>query len=47
MMVGEVDGQAVNSAVAIADTARTIEQFNDGYKVAFIDGAKQNPIQNH
>ena len=40
-MVGVVDGQAVNSAVAIADTARTIEQFNDGYKVAYVDGANR------
>ena len=30
-----------NSAVAIADTARTIEQFNDGYKVAYVDGANR------
>ena len=31
----------INSAVAIADTARTIEQFNDGYKVAYVDGANR------
>ena len=30
-----------HSAVAIADTARTIEQFNDGYKVAYVDGANR------
>ena len=30
-----------HSAVAIADTARTIEQFNDGYKIAYVDGANR------
>ena len=35
----------LHSAVAIADTARTIEQFNDGYKVAYVDGANRTQFK--
>ena len=31
--------------MAIADTARTIEQFNDGYKVAYVDGANRTQFK--